>query len=266
MCEMAIQLITILNSSTEVLLNRNALQTLVMIRTSHKTPAHREIGWYIRKPSVPVVYEPSAMRLARQQSLSPQLETRLKSSDLAHGRATTTDAAAAHVGAAAVLQPGEDRGDEEGDEAEPQEGGGGLGLAAALRRVVRAVGDDVGGGVCLRDELASRGCGHGWVEGAHGVAAAVHAEVAGCRDGGDEPEEGVQRVEGDHDDRVERELLLDGRGDEVQERRQRKDRHEHVEVDYAVVAGEGLRDHVADQRHDEDGPQELQRCQPTGIL
>lgn len=86
-----------------------------------------------------------------------RLETRLKSSDLAHGRATATDAAAAHVGAAAVLQAGEDRGDEEGDEAEPQEGGGGLRLAAALGRVVRAVGDDVGGGVCLRDESASRG-------------------------------------------------------------------------------------------------------------
>lgn len=144
-----------------------------------------------------------------------------------------------------MLQAGQDRGDGEGGEAEPQEGTGGLRLTAALAGVGRAVGDDVTARVILRERLALMpGCLR--VRGTYRVAAAVHAQPARGRNSGAEPEECVHSIKGDHNDRVECEFLLEGRGNEVEQRQHREDCHKHVIVDYAWVAAEGRRDHVTD--------------------
>lgn len=68
--------------------------------------------------------------------------------NLAHSGRTSPDTTT-HVHVSAVSQEREDeRGDESGP-AEPEEGGGGLGFAAALFGVGGAVGDVVGKGVEL---------------------------------------------------------------------------------------------------------------------
>ena len=69
--------------------------------------------------------------------------------DLAHGRSLSdATGTTAHVNArVAALETREDSRDDEGSKAEPEEGGGGLSLVAALRGVGRAVGDGVAVGV-----------------------------------------------------------------------------------------------------------------------
>jgi len=71
--------------------------------------------------------------------------------DLAHGRSLLdATGTAAHVNAGVTaLETSEDGRDDKGSKAEPQEGGGGLGLVAALGGVGRAVGDRVAVGVRL---------------------------------------------------------------------------------------------------------------------
>lgn len=70
--------------------------------------------------------------------------------DLAHGGAATESAT--EIGAAAASRHDvHDEGGDEGDETEPQEGSGGLGLTTVLCCVGRAVGYAVGAGVALMD-------------------------------------------------------------------------------------------------------------------
>ena len=71
--------------------------------------------------------------------------------NLAHGRSLSdATGTTAHVNAGVTaLKTSEDGRDNKGGKAEPQEGGGGLGLVAALGGVGRAVGDGVAVGVRL---------------------------------------------------------------------------------------------------------------------
>ena len=70
--------------------------------------------------------------------------------DLAHGGPSAADSTA-HVDArGASAHDGEDHGGDPSGPTKPEEGGRGLGLAAALLRVVAAVGDMVCEGVSLR--------------------------------------------------------------------------------------------------------------------
>ena len=91
----------------------------------------------------------------------------------------------------------------------------------------------------------------------HPVAAAVRAESGRCRDGAAEPEEGVHGVQDEREERVEGEGLFEGGGDEVEEGEEAEDGDEEVVVDDAAVAVVPVVDHVADEGHDEDGPEEL---------
>ncbi len=91
----------------------------------------------------------------------------------------------------------------------------------------------------------------------HPVAAAVRAESGRCRDGAAEPEEGVDGVEDEGEEGVEGEGLFEGGGDEVEEGEEAEDGDEEVVVDDAAVAVAPVVDHVADEGHDEDSPEEL---------
>lgn len=69
--------------------------------------------------------------------------------DLAHGGPATADTAAHVDAAAAAVHDVDGEGCGKGGEAEPEEGAGGLCLAAILLGVGRGVTDAVGGGVGL---------------------------------------------------------------------------------------------------------------------
>jgi hypothetical protein len=94
----------------------------------------------------------------------------------------------------------------------------------------------------------------------------MRAQLGSGGNTGAEEEQGVQRVQRDHDDRVEGERLLQGGGYEVEEREHGEDAHEHVVVDDARVAGEGRRDDVADECHDEQRPEELKASQLLRVV
>lgn len=130
--------------------------------------------------------------LARNNLLSTPL-------DLAHRRATFPDTAHAATEVDArvpALESRENSGSSEQEEVEEEEGSRGSGLATPGGSVGGAVGDEVGGGVCL-------------------VTAAPCAKVGGGRDGAAEVEEGVEDVETDHDQGMS-DAFFDGRGDEVE--------------------------------------------------
>jgi len=88
----------------------------------------------------------------------------------------------------------------------------------------------------------------------------VHVEVGSHGDGAAEVKKNVDRVEDNHDERVDHERVLDARRDEVEERQHREDSHKHVVVDDGWVASEGGSDHVTDKGHDEQSPKELDRA------
>jgi hypothetical protein len=69
--------------------------------------------------------------------------------DLAHGGASTADSTAHVDAAAAAVHDVDGEGCDKGGEAEPEEGAGGLRLAAVLLSVGRGVADAIGGGVGL---------------------------------------------------------------------------------------------------------------------
>jgi hypothetical protein len=72
-----------------------------------------------------------------------------------------------------------------------------------------------------------------------------------------EPEQDVQEVEEERQERVDDEALAEGGGDEVEQRGHAEDGHEEVVVDDAAVAPVPLVDHVSHQGHYEEGPEEL---------
>lgn len=84
-------------------------------------------------------------------------------------------------------------------------------------------------------------------------------EVGGESDGGTEEEEGVDQVNDDHQERVEAQILLQRRRDEVEEGQEGEDRDEDQVVDDGRVAAVRLGDHVSGEGHDEEGPHELSR-------
>lgn len=80
----------------------------------------------------------------------------------------------------------------------------------------------------------------------------------GCQgDAAAKEEERVCNIQAQHGQR-RAEAVLDGCRDQVEERQHGEDGDEHGVVDDAGVAGKGIGDHVADKRHDEEGPEELQ--------
>lgn len=84
------------------------------------------------------------------------------------------------------------------------------------------------------------------------VSAAVHAQLGRQHNGGNEEEQRVDQVEQRGQHRGLGERLAHRRGNKIEERQQRKDRHEHGEVDRGVVAGYRLMNHVAHERQDEE--------------
>lgn len=109
---------------------------------------------------------------------------------------------------------------------------------AALSPVGGAVGDEVAERVGI-------------------VTAGVDSQVRSSGDGTAEEEEGVEEVEDDHDQRVEGELFLEGCRYEVDQAEHPKDAHEHIVVDDRGVAAGRVGDHVANEGHDEESPEEL---------
>lgn len=152
--------------------------------------------------------------------------------DLAHSR-STADTTGARTAGATGTETRHDSRDSESSKREPKECSAGLSLTASL---ARAPGD----GVAV-DVVA--------------VAAAVDMEVGRRRNTSNQGEDGVEDVEDKWEHRVDGEAVLDGRRDEVEEREHGEDGHEHVVVDDRRPAGDG--DHVADEGHAEEDPEEL---------
>ena len=85
----------------------------------------------------------------------------------------------------------------------------------------------------------------------------MRAELGSRGDSTAEPEEQVEDVEDEWQERVEGELVAHRGWDEVEEGEHAEDGDEEVVIDDAVVAAVPLVDHVARERHDEEGPEEL---------
>ena len=90
------------------------------------------------------------------------------------------------------------------------------------------------------------------------TATAVNAKLGGHGDGTAEPQKSVDTIKRNHDHGVTLECFLDCSRNEVEERQHRKDGEKHIVVDDGRVTGEAGRDHVANKRHDEQRPEELQ--------
>lgn len=91
----------------------------------------------------------------------------------------------------------------------------------------------------------------------HRVAAGVYTQLGSHGNGAAEPEENIEDIHDQGQHGVDLERLLDGGGDEVQQGEHAKDGNEEGVVDDAGVVAVGVGDHVADQGHDEKGPEEL---------
>ncbi len=87
--------------------------------------------------------------------------------------------------------------------------------------------------------------------------AAVNFKVAGERDAPDEEEEGVEGIRGEHEEGRYGEGLADCSRNQVEEGQHSEDGNEHDIVDDGGIAASGVGDHVADQGHYEEGPEEL---------
>jgi hypothetical protein len=72
-----------------------------------------------------------------------------------------------------------------------------------------------------------------------------------------EPKQSVERIKRQWYDTVDREGFHEGRGDEVEEGEHGEDGAEHAVVDDGWVASCGVRNNVAHECHDEEGPEEL---------
>jgi len=160
--------------------------------------------------------------------------------DLRHGWPTFPDTTTSEVdSAAASTEEREEQTGSERGKAEPEKGGGRLSLLAAVFGVMGAVGDRVAVGVGT-------------------VATAVYVKLGCHRNGGAEPEEHVEHVQGEWKHRVKGKVVVKGDEDEVEQRQHAEDGHEHIVVDDGGVAGEGGSNHVADQSHDNQSAEELE--------
>lgn len=93
--------------------------------------------------------------------------------------------------------------------------------------------------------------------GAYPVAAAAALQLGRKGNGGGEEEEHVQGVQRYQEEGVAGPADVEGRREEVDEREHGEGRDEHGVVDYRGVAGVGFGDHVSDQGHDQERPDEL---------
>lgn len=93
------------------------------------------------------------------------------------------------------------------------------------------------------------------VRGTYLVAAAVHVQIGGGRDTGDQSEESAEDVEDEREDGVDREGVLDRDEGEVEEGQHAEDGDEHVIVDDRGPAGHG--EHVTDEGHADEDEEEL---------
>ena len=105
--------------------------------------------------------------------------------------------------------------------------------------------------VAERSETSDQG-----LEKAYPVAAAVHMQICGRRDGGTEPKDDVERVQG-YVGHGHAEAVKEGCRQEIQQGEQAKGGGKHVVIDHGRVAFEGRRDHVTNKTHDDDGADEL---------
>lgn len=92
---------------------------------------------------------------------------------------------------------------------------------------------------------------------AYMVGAGMAGQLRSQRNSGAEEENAVQRVQDDHEDRVDSPVQIPRGRDQVKECEHRECRHEHGVVDRARVACKGPGDDVTDEGHDEESPQEL---------
>lgn len=89
------------------------------------------------------------------------------------------------------------------------------------------------------------------------VGAGMALQLRSQRNSGAEEENAVQRIQDDHEDRVDSPVQIPRGRDQVKECEHRERRHEHGVVDRGRVARKGLGDHVTDEGHDDDGAHEL---------
>lgn len=94
---------------------------------------------------------------------------------------------------------------------------------------------------------------------AYVVGAAVCLEPRGQRNGRSQEEDSVEQVDHYHDDRMASQAVIPGRRKQIEERDQGEGGGEHGIVDGRRVARKGLGDDVADERHHNDGEDELSR-------
>ena len=85
----------------------------------------------------------------------------------------------------------------------------------------------------------------------------MHTQVSGHGKSTTQEEEGIEEIESDHDKRVESEIVLDRCGNQVEEREHRDDGDKHVIVHNGGVAVERIMDHITNERHNEESPEEL---------
>jgi hypothetical protein len=143
--------------------------------------------------------------------------------NLAHGGTSTTDATA-HVDAARSIHDVERKRSNESGPAEPQEGAGGLCLAAVLLGIGGRVAHAVGCGVCLEAVLATiyiqlhtTWCRK--YNKTYPVRTAMRTQVRRQRNRRAKAEQHAQRIHGSVDNR-DAELVQERRGDEVQQSEQ----------------------------------------------
>ena len=89
----------------------------------------------------------------------------------------------------------------------------------------------------------------------------MHTQFSRHGNGSAEPEDDVQEIDDERQEGVDGEALSECGGDKVEEREHAEDRDEHAVIDNRWVATISVRDHVSDQGHDEERPEELVRCQ-----
>ena len=95
----------------------------------------------------------------------------------------------------------------------------------------------------------------------HLVAAAVDFEIPGERDTSDKEEDRVEPIRNEHEHWRDRERLVDGSSDQIEQREHSEDCHEHAVIDNGWVSRFGIVNHVAHQCHNEQRPEKLLKAQ-----
>lgn len=181
--------------------------------------------------------------------------------DLGHGRPTFSAAASAEIDAAGFgVHGGEKRRGGVGGEGEPQKCSGGLGFSTSLSSVIGAVGDAVGASICLRRKESSVLVLQGILlickDVPYIIATALYAELSSHSNGTTEEEEGIEDVECERD-RSARQNTLECARYQDEEGQHGEYCDKHGVVDDGWIARVRLCDHIANQRHDEERPEEL---------